>query len=92
MEDFETDHMTTTFYCSSSPFSAGPAAGTGAAAAAQKDSSLCPIPGCTKPKFVDPNSGVTHDFCGKTHAEEGKRRGIRRKLRSSSSFKVSRLT
>jgi hypothetical protein len=45
-----------------------PAAGTGAAAA-QKDSSL-----------VDPNSGVTLDYCGKSHADEGKRRGIRRKL------------
>jgi hypothetical protein len=58
----------------------GPAAGTGAAAAAQKDSSLCPIPGCNKPKYVDPSSGVTHDYCGKSHADEGKRKGIRRKL------------
>ena len=74
------------FYCDTyivtapPPLTSGPAAGIGAAATAQKTSSMCPIPGCTKPKFVDPNSGVTHDFCGKTHAEEGKRRGIRRKL------------
>lgn len=68
------------FYITPAPpsLTSGPAAGTGAAAA-QKNSSLCPIPGCNKPRYVDPSSGATLDYCGKSHADEGKRRGIRRK-------------
>lgn len=70
----------------------GPGAGTGATSV-QKNSSVCLIPECTLPKYVDPSSGVTHDYCGKTHAAEGKRRGIRgiisyRKLIYSSFFSI----
>ena len=43
-----------------------------------KDRSMCILPGCTKQKYVDQQSGVIHDYCGKTHSIEGKRRGIRR--------------
>ena len=41
-----------------------------------KDNSLCILPECINRKYFDSTSGVTHDYCGKTHAEEGKRRGI----------------
>jgi hypothetical protein len=40
-----------------------------------KDSSLCIIPGCSTKKYSDP-SGVTHPYCGKTHAELGKKMNI----------------
>ncbi|CAI8018718.1 hypothetical protein GBAR_LOCUS11343 [Geodia barretti] len=40
-----------------------------------KDSSLCIIPGCSSKKYSDP-SGVTHPYCGKTHAELGKKMNI----------------
>ena len=30
-----------------------------------------------QPKYIDPVSGVTHDYCSKSHAEEGKQKGIR---------------
>jgi hypothetical protein len=42
---------------------------------APKDSSLCIIPGCTAKKFAEPN-GVTHPYCGRTHAELGKKNNI----------------
>ncbi len=48
-----------------------------------KDNSLCIIPECFKPKYMDSGTGVLHDYCGKTHAEEGKMRGILRKLQLS---------
>lgn len=42
-----------------------------------KDSSLCIIPECAAKKYSDSN-GVTHPFCGKTHADLGKKRNIQR--------------
>ena len=44
------------------------------AATQDKDSSLCIMPGCNRQKYVD--NGKTHDYCGRTHAEQGKRMGI----------------
>ena len=44
---------------------------------APKDSSLCIIPGCTAKKFADPQ-GITHPYCGKSHAELGKKMNILR--------------
>ena len=46
---------------------------------APKDSSLCIIPGCTAKKFAEPN-GVTHPYCGRTHAELGKKNNILREI------------
>ena len=45
-----------------------------------QDNSLCIIPECFQPKYMDSGTGVLHDYCGKTHAQEGKMRGILRKL------------
>ena len=47
------------------------------AAAQDKDSSLCIMPRCNRKKYVD--GGKTHDYCGKTHAQQGKQMGILRK-------------
>ena len=47
------------------------------AATQDKDSSLCIMPGCNRKKYVD--GGKTHDYCGRTHAEQGKQMGILRK-------------
>ena len=44
------------------------------AATQDKDSSLCIMPGCSRKKYVD--NGKTHDYCGRTHAEQGKKMGI----------------
>ncbi|CAI8018713.1 hypothetical protein GBAR_LOCUS11341 [Geodia barretti] len=30
----------------------------------------CSLPGCDKPRFVDPASGRVHDYCGITHANQ----------------------
>ena len=27
----------------------------------------CKFPGCTRPKFKEPDTGREHDFCGRTH-------------------------
>ena len=35
----------------------------------------CSLPGCAKPKYVDPANGRVHDFCGRTHANEAHARG-----------------
>ncbi len=45
-----------------------------------QDNSLCIIPECFQPKYMDSGTGVLHDYCGKTHAQEGKMRGILCKL------------
>lgn len=45
-----------------------------------KDDSMCIIPECTRPKFRDPKTGKEHECCGKSHAEEAKKRDIKRKL------------
>ena len=29
----------------------------------------CGLPNCQKPVHVDPESGVEHTFCGRTHAK-----------------------
>lgn len=47
---------------------------------APKDSTMCILPECNKAKCKDPN-GTVHPYCGKTHAEIGKTRGIVRKLK-----------
>ena len=47
------------------------------AAAQTKDSSLCLLPGCNRQKWVE--NGITHPYCGKTHAQQGKQMGIVRK-------------
>lgn len=52
-----------------------PVAATGVQAG-PKDSSLCIIPGCQKLKYKDSSTGATHDYCSKSHAEEGKKRHI----------------
>ena len=28
----------------------------------------CKLPGCTKPAHHDVRTGITHDYCGRTHA------------------------
>lgn len=43
---------------------------------APKDSSLCIIPGCTAKKYSE--GGVTHPYCGRTHADMGKKMNIQR--------------
>ena len=40
-----------------------------------KDNSLCMIPECPNRKYVEMN-GFIHDYCGKTHANVAKMRGI----------------
>ena len=42
-----------------------------------KDSSLCIIPECGQPKYVE--GSIVHSYCGKWHAELGKKKGILRK-------------
>ena len=49
-----------------------------------KDSSLCIFPNCTRPKYVD--GATTHSYCGRTHAEQGRKMGIVRKLQSLQDF------
>ena len=49
------------------------------AASDPKDDSLCIVPECANLKYKDPNSGKEHDFCGRTHAEEARRRNIKRR-------------
>ncbi len=44
---------------------------------------MCIIPGCQKLKYVDSSAGATHDYCGKSHADEGKRKGIYGTCRST---------
>lgn len=39
-----------------------------------KDSSLCELPGCPRRKYVE--GSTVHNFCGKRHAAEAKKRGI----------------
>ena len=36
----------------------------------QNDSSMCLLPGCTRPKYVDTMSGITRDYCCSTHATQ----------------------
>lgn len=43
---------------------------------APKDSSMCIIPGCTKKKYSE--GGVTHPYCGRGHADLGKKMNIQR--------------
>ena len=28
---------------------------------------ICSLPGCNKPRYVDPSNGRIHDFCSRTH-------------------------
>ena len=51
-----------------------------AAASQSKDDSLCIIPECTRPKYKDPSGKIEYDCCGKSHAEEAKKRNIERKF------------
>ena len=30
----------------------------------------CALPGCTRPVHVDPGTGIAHDYCGRSHAQE----------------------
>jgi hypothetical protein len=46
--------------------------GGGAAAAA----TLCSLPGCTAPRWRDPETQEVKDFCGRTHAIKAKERGL----------------
>ena len=59
--------------------SAVAAAITDSTPAVSKDRSMCILPECTRPKYVDHIKGVTYNYCGRTHSLEGQRRGIRRK-------------
>lgn len=36
---------------------------------------LCNLPGCTRPRYVDPGNGRVHDYCGRTHANEAQAKG-----------------
>jgi len=36
----------------------------------------CSYPDCHKLRFVDPNSGLQHDFCGRTHASKAAEMGL----------------
>ena len=40
---------------------------------------MCIIPGCTKKKYSEPG-GVTHPYCGRRHAELGKKMNIQGEL------------
>ena len=31
---------------------------------------MCGLPGCFRPAFVDPETRIPHDFCGRTHARQ----------------------
>lgn len=33
-------------------------------------SAVCRLPGCDRPAFADARTGITHDFCGRTHAQQ----------------------
>ena len=35
----------------------------------------CSLPGCNRPKYVDPANNRTHDFCGRTHAFLAQKQG-----------------
>jgi len=35
----------------------------------------CSLPGCTRPKYVDPANGRIHDYCGRRHAKEAQAKG-----------------
>ena len=35
----------------------------------------CNLPGCNKPKYVDPANGRVHDYCGRTHANQAQAAG-----------------
>ena len=35
----------------------------------------CNLPGCKKPKYVDPANGRVHDYCGRTHANQAQAAG-----------------
>ena len=45
-----------------------------------KPANCCIIPGCRKNKYQDAN-GTVHPYCGKMHADQGKKLGIFRMLR-----------
>lgn len=36
----------------------------------------CTLPGCTARRFIDPDTNAEYDYCGRSHAREGARRGI----------------
>ena len=44
-----------------------------------KPADCCILPGCRKSKYKDPD-GTVHPYCGRTHAQLGKTRGISRML------------
>ena len=44
-----------------------------------KPADCCIIPGCRKNKYKG-SDGVAHPYCGKAHAEQGKKLGIFRML------------
>ena len=41
---------------------------------AASSSALCALPSCNRPRHRDPGTGIVHDFCGRTHAQEYARR------------------
>lgn len=43
-------------------------------AASSSSGALCLLPSCNKPRHRDPQTGIEHDFCGRTHAKEYARR------------------
>ncbi|KAJ8600807.1 hypothetical protein CTAYLR_009997 [Chrysophaeum taylorii] len=38
---------------------------------------VCQLEGCGLPAHFDPQSGITHDFCGRTHAQLARQRPLR---------------
>ena len=42
---------------------------------ALSESGTCSLPGCKRPKYVDPANNRTHDFCGRTHANQAQQLG-----------------
>jgi len=45
-----------------------------------KQMALCALPGCTLPVHVDAQTGLRHDFCGRTHAQQALKREYGRDL------------
>ena len=40
---------------------------------AQQQACLCALPGCAAPRFVEPETGKTHEYCGRSHARAAAR-------------------
>ncbi|KAJ1629914.1 hypothetical protein T492DRAFT_105913 [Pavlovales sp. CCMP2436] len=39
-------------------------------------SSICSLPGCSAPCFVDPDTRISAEYCGRTHAVKARDRGL----------------